>query len=406
MRDLKLIIVGHVDHGKSTFIGRLLYDTNSLPIEKINDVKNYCAAQGKEMEFAYLLDALQEEQEQNITIDLAYIYFTTLKRRYAIIDAPGHREFIKNMITGASQAEAAILIVDAQEGIQEQTRRHAYILSLLGISQVMVIMNKIDLINYDQNTFQEVEIQVRSFLHNLGISPSFVIPVSARHGENIARRSHQMPWYTGPTVVDALDTLHGAKDLSTSPLRFSVQDVYKIDTKRIIVGRIEAGTITEGQTITVLPTGEKTTVARIEEFLNENKKVATAGECTGITTSDPLFIERGYVLCTTEPQMTNIVRGNLFWMAKKTLQKSDRIVFKCATQAKAARIQRINKRIDSSTLEVLEENAEMLQNREVGEVIFEFNDEIIIDDFHKTPELGRFVIERDDEIVGGGIITS
>ena len=260
---LKLVIVGHVDHGKSTLIGRLFFDTDSLPKEKIEEVKQICEALGKELEFAYVMDHLEEERSQGITIDTAQTFFKTEKRDYVIIDAPGHREFTKNMITGASQAEAAILIVDASEGVREQTRRHAYILGMLGLKQVIVAVNKMDLVDYSENVFNEVSKQTTDFLERIGIAPTYIIPISAKEGDNVAKASDRMKWYTGPTILQALDTFKKTEKRDENPLRFAVQDVYNIDGKRIIVGRVEAGTLRVGDNIIVLPTGEETTVETI-----------------------------------------------------------------------------------------------------------------------------------------------
>ncbi len=405
---LKFVIVGHVDHGKSTLIGRLFYDTNSLPEGKIEEVKATCEALGKELEFAYVMDHLEEERAQGITIDTAQTFFKTDKRHYIIIDAPGHREFTKNMITGASQAEAAILIVDAAEGVQEQTRRHAYILGLLGLCQVIVVINKMDLVGYSQEAFQRVSNDIKSFLTKIDIRPTYIIPISAKEGVNVAKSSENMDWYSGLTILNALDTFKTLENKQNYPLRFPVQDVYNVDGKRIIVGRVEAGIIETGQRIQVLPTGEVTVIASVEEYLNEDKNSAVAGESTGITVKDKLFIDRGNVICLKnddKPVMTYEIKGNLFWMDKQPLKKGEKVVFKCATQGIPCTVKTIERRMDSSTLEVLAEDADMLENREVGEIAFSFSKEIIVEDFNKTPELGRFVIERGYDTAGGGIIT-
>ncbi len=230
---MNIVIVGHVDHGKSTIIGRLLYDTNSLPDGKVEELKATCDLLGKPLEFAFILDNLEEEMKQGITIDTTQIFFKTKKRDYVIIDAPGHVEFVKNMITGASQAECALLIVDAKEGVKEQTKRHAYILSLLGLKQVAVIINKMDLVEYKKVRYDEVVNELKSFLTSIKITPSFVIPISAMNGENIAKRSENMFWYNGPTILEALDTFKIKAELEGLPMRYSVQDEFKFDENRI-----------------------------------------------------------------------------------------------------------------------------------------------------------------------------
>src|SRR5213596_1805726 len=208
---LRVVFVGHVDHGKSTLIGRILHDTGSLPEGKIEEIKKTCAAEGMEFEFAFLLDALLEEQKQNVTIDTTEISFRTARRRYAIIDAPGHKEFLKNMITGASRADAAILVIDADEGVREQSRRHAYLLGMLGIKQVVVVVNKMDLVDYSEKRFREIEQEYRKFLQGLRLNARTFIPASAKEGENVARSSTKMKWYSAANILGAFDLLEPQK---------------------------------------------------------------------------------------------------------------------------------------------------------------------------------------------------
>jgi sulfate adenylyltransferase large subunit len=324
--------VGHVDHGKSTLIGRLLYDTNSLPEGKIEEIKQLCDSLGKDIEFGYVMDHLEEERDQGITIDTAQTFFSTKKRDYVIIDAPGHVEFVKNMISGASQAEAAILLVDAQEGVKEQTKRHAYILGMLGLSQVIVVINKMDLADYDQIRFEIVKKELLEFLSNINIKPSYVIPISAKNGDFIANKTGNFDWYQGPTLLEALDTFKIKENANKKPLRFVVQDVYSFD-KRIIAGRVESGIIRKGDKIKVLPSGEETRVKSVEEYL-KNVIEAEAGKSIGITTEDKLFIDRGNVIVSgiDLPAVTNRIKANIFWMDKTSFKKGESLRFRCATQ--------------------------------------------------------------------------
>src|SRR5262249_14416468 len=225
---MNIVIVGHVDHGKSTVVGRLLADTGSLPEGKIEAVRKECERMGKPFEYAFLLDALSDEQDQGITIDTARCFFKTDKRDYIIIDAPGHIEFLKNMISGAARAEAAALVIDAKEGVRENSRRHGYILSMLGIRQIVVCVNKMDLVSRSETVFQDIEREYRAFLHSIGsVAPKAFIPVSAVHGENLAQKSLQMPWYKGPTLLESLDAFTKAPPKSDRSLRMPVQAVYK-----------------------------------------------------------------------------------------------------------------------------------------------------------------------------------
>jgi sulfate adenylyltransferase large subunit len=393
-----------VDHGKSTLIGRLLYDTDSLPEGKMEEIQSICDALGKEVEFGYVMDNLEEERDQGITIDTAQIFFKTDKRQYVIIDAPGHVEFVKNMITGASQAEAAILIVDAEEGVQEQTRRHAYILGMLGLKQVIVVMNKMDLVEYSRERFNEVVDELKKFLGNINISPSHIIPISASKGDFVANKSDKMSWYDGPTVLEALDTFKPHAPNYKKPLRFSVQDVYKRD-KRIIVGRVETGILRKGSEITILPSGEKTEVVSIEEYLKENVERAISGKATGIVTKDKVFVDRGDIICDPDnlPKVTDHFKAHIFWMDKEPMKKGERIILKCATQQVVCEVEEFKRVIDSSSLEVLKDRNE-IQNREVADVVIKTDKPIVVENFNDVEEMGRFVLERLNTCAGG-IIT-
>ncbi len=403
---LSFVIVGHVDHGKSTLIGRLLYDTDSLPPDKIEEIKKASAGQGKRTEFAYLLDHLEEERKQGITIDTTQVFFKTNKRCYVIIDAPGHVEFVKNMITGASQAEAAVLIIDVTEGVKEQTRRHSYMLSLLGLHQVVVVLNKMDLADFSQDRFETVKKDALGWLKSINIEPTLFIPISAIEGDNITGKSEKMNWYAGPSFLQSLDTLESRQPPEGKPLLFPIQDIYKIGDKRINVGRVESGIIAKDNKIKILPSGQVTNVNSIEKFLEDTDK-AIASECIGFTTADSVFLDRGNVVCLpgTEPTLTDRIPANIFWMSKQDFTADGKLTIRCATQETSCRIESINKRIDSSTLEIIAENAKVIKNLEVAEVIIKTKKPVAIKDFNDVQELGRFVLVQDENICAGGIIT-
>ena len=403
---LSFVIVGHVDHGKSTLIGRLLYDTNSLPPDKIEEIKKASAGQGRRTEFAYLLDHLEEERKQGITIDTTQVFFKSPKRRYVIIDAPGHVEFVKNMITGASQAEAAVLIVDVAEGVKEQTRRHSYMLSLLGLNQIVVVLNKMDLVDFSSERFNAVKKDVQEWLESIDIKPILYIPISAIEGYNIARGSKNMAWYSGPTFLASLDTLQNKQPPEDKPLLFPIQDVYKIADKRVNAGRVESGVIEKGMKITILPSGRTTTINSIEKFLKDTDR-AVASECIGITTADSVFLERGNIVCCPgrEPTLTDRIPASVFWMSKRDFTKDQKLTLRCATQETPCKIESISKRIDSATLEVIEENAELIKNLEVAEVIIKTKKTVAIKNFNDVQELGRFVLVQGENTCAGGIIT-
>jgi len=404
---LSFVIVGHIDHGKSTLIGRLLYDTESLPPDKIEEIKKASSGQGRQTEFAYLLDHLEEERKQGITIDTTQVFFKTDKRCYVIIDAPGHVEFVKNMITGASQAEAAILIIDVAEGVKEQTKRHSYMLSLLGLNQVIVVLNKMDLVDFSQDSFNTVKNDVQQWLKSINVEPSMYIPISAIKGDNVTNKSENLTWYDGQTFLESLDTLQNKPPAEDKPLLFPVQDVYKIEDKRINIGRVEAGVISEGEEIKILPTEQVTKVNSIEKFL-ENADKAVASECIGITTVDSVFLDRGNIVCLpgSEPTLTDRISASIFWMAKRDFTTEQKLTMRCATQETSCKIETINKKINSATLEVIAEDDNVLKNLEVAEVVIKSKKPMAIKNFNDVQELGRFVLVQDENVCAGGIITS
>ena len=403
---LKFVIVGHVDHGKSTLIGRLLYDTKSLAPDRIEEIEKASQGLGKDTEFAYLLDHLEEERQQGITIETTQVFFKTDKREYVIIDAPGHVEFMKNMITGASSAEAAVLIIDAQEGIKEQTRRHGFILSLLGIKQIVAVINKMDLVDYENKVFNSLKIETEELLNNLDIQVSFYIPISALAGENIIKKGAKMPWYQGPTFLESLNSLPTKLPQEDKSLIFPIQDVYKIDDKRISVGKIESGNLKKGEKIKILPHNQATRVETIEKYPIQVEQ-GLCQESIGITTQDSVFLNRGDIVCCEgkEPDLVDNFCANIFWLSKKDFTKDEKLTIQCATQASLCTIKEIKKRIDSSSLEVLEENGDKLKNLEIGQVLIKTKKPIAIKAFQDLQELGRFVLVRDENTCAGGIIT-
>ena len=406
-KKLRFVIVGHIDHGKSTLIGRLLFDTNSLPDGAMEEIKKTGEMLGRKMEFAHIMDHLSEEREKGITIDTAQTFFKNKGKEYVIIDAPGHKEFLKNMITGASQAEAAILMLDVNEGIMEQTKRHAYILNMLGIKQVIVAMNKMDLVGYSEERFNKIKDEFSKFLDSINVNPTYFIPISAFNGENVVKKSENIKFYNGPTLLDALDSFEKKKEKGEKQLILPVQDAYDIDGKKIIAGRIESGKISSGDSVVALPSGEEVTVKTIEKFL-EDATSASAGESVGITVENNAPIKRGSIICGKNnlPAVKKEFRANVFWLSPDKLLKGEKLLLQLATQEVPCEISRIEKRLDSSTLEVLGQNADRLEETEVGEVVINSDAPVVIEDFNEVEELGRFVLIKNQDISGGGIITS
>lgn len=404
--NLNIVVVGHVDHGKSTLIGRLLYDTGSLPEGEIEKVKKISEENGKKFEYAYLLDAFEEEQKQGITIDITMLQFFTKKRDYVIIDAPGHKEFLKNMISGAASAEAAILVIDAKEGVQEQSKRHGYILSLLGIKKVFVAINKMDLVDYSEDRFNEVQGEFNEFLNNINIYPEGYIPISAANGENVANKSEKMPWYNGQNILESMDSIEKNRGIEEKELRFPIQDVYKFDNRRIIAGRIESGTLKKGDEIVIYPSGKTTKVRSVEAWQQRDMvDTVTAGMSVGITLENEFYNKRGELICHKDAPVTvgNVFNANVFWLGNNNLVKDKIYKLKIETQEVEFKIISINKITDAATLDSDDRN--FIKKNDVAEVTIKTTKSICFDKFSELQSTGRFVIVDGYDISGGGIIS-
>lgn len=405
---LKIVIVGHVDHGKSTFIGRLMHDTGSLPDGRLEQLQQAAARRGSPFEWANVMDALQAERDQNVTIDTTQIWFKTHKRQYVIIDAPGHKEFLKNMVTGAAGAHAALLLIDALEGIQENTRRHGYLLSLLGISEVAVLVNKMDLANYSQRRFDRIETEYRQWLSNVRVFPKIFIPIAAKHGENIVSRSANMPWWDGPTAVEALDEFEAPGRRDGQPLRFPIQDVYRFDDRRILAGRIETGAIHVGDRLVFSPSNKVSTVKTIERWNSPQSTTAEAGESIGITLTEPIFIERGTIAApeSAPPYELTKFKARVFWLGQKPFAKGKKYKLKLTTQEVECEIDDIERVIDASTLAAISRSRDgnFVGRHEVGELTIRTRKPVAFDAVTEMVPTGRFVIVDELDVCGGGVI--
>ncbi|RMF06222.1 adenylyl-sulfate kinase [Candidatus Woesearchaeota archaeon] len=410
----KLVIVGHVDHGKSTLVGRLLADTGSLPEGKLEQVKEFCEKNGRPFEYAFLLDALKDEQGQGITIDTARCFFKTQKRDYLIFDAPGHIEFLKNMISGAARAEAAVLVIDADEGIQENSKRHAYMLSLLGIRQVIVCVNKMDLAAYKQDVFENIRKDYGAFLSKIGISPVDYLPVSAMKGDNLVKPSENMKWYKGKNLLEALDSLRKEPPLEDAPLRIPVQDVYRFtennDRRRIIAGRVESGTLRKGDEIILLPSGKSTRVKSIEEFnrpAHHPEEKVSAGYSTGFTLEEQIYVRRGEIVAKKGeklPEVASTFEANVFWMGRSPLVEGKEYKLKLATSETPFKVKEIISVLDTTSLK--NEKGKKIARHAAGKCVIECLKPIAFDLAENLQNTSRFVIVEDYDIVGGGIIVA
>ncbi len=409
---MNLVVVGHVDHGKSTLVGRLLADTGSLPDGRIEKVKKVCERQGKRFEWAFLLDALEAEQEQGITIDAARIFFKTARRDYILLDAPGHIEFLKNMVTGAARAEAAVLLIDANEGVRENSRRHGYLMSMLGVRNVVVAVNKMDLVGFDPKVFQAIRDEYLAFLSTTGLVPRHFVPVAARDGVNLVGRGAEMGWYGGPTVLEAVDGFEKAPSLEDQPLRLPIQDVYKFnargDDRRIFAGRVEAGTLRVGDRLVFHPSGKRTRVKTLEAFprVEPLPQAAAAGASAGFTVSEELFVERGE-LATREgdaaPAVSTRLRVSLFWLGRQPMVKERTYLLKLGTKAVPCRIESIERVIDASEALSSRDPTHVGKN-DVAELVLATRSPVAFDLSGGVEPTSRFVVVDGFEIAGGGIV--
>ena len=405
--NLNIVIVGHVDHGKSTLLGRLYADTGSLPDGKLEKVQAICRQQGKEFEYAFLFDAFLEEQEQGITIDTARTFFSWKGRHYIIIDAPGHKEFLKNMISGAARAEGALLLIDALEGVKEQSKKHGYLLSLLGVRQFAVVVNKMDLVGYRQDVFDGIEKEYREFLGQFKAVPQQIIPVSAKLGDNIANRSEQMPWYSGPTVLDALSAFRKEPGRSEQPLRLPVQDVYKFDARRIITGRVTAGRVKVGDSLVFSPSNKRATVKSIEAFNIDPPPVeGQAGQSVGVTLDEQIFVERGEIASHQGelPLVSTALRANVFWLGRKPLERGRRYQLRVATREVDCEVATIHRIIDTMDL-AQQQGSNVVNKNQVAELTIRAKTPMAFDLSASFESTGRFVLVDEYDIAGGGIVT-
>ena len=403
---LRIVIVGHVDHGKSTLVGRLLHETGSLPDGKLEMLKAVSARRGMPFEWSFLLDALQTERDQGITIDTTQIRFRTQARDVVLIDAPGHAEFLRNMITGASQADAALLIIDALEGVRDQTRRHGYLLHLLGVKQVVVVINKMDRVDFSAARFHEISDEIRAHLGGLGVMPSAVIPISARDGDGVTERTANIDWYDGPTVVEALDALTPARPLDQLPLRLPVQAIYKFDDRRIIAGRIESGDLTSGDEIVIMPAGKIARIKSVESWpltpvpgprapAARSASRWTANCSSSAATSSPMPPPR---------RATQTAARAIFWLHDTPLATGASILVRLGTKESRATVVAIDKAVDPGELESVAtaRSRATMSARSTSR----WPMPIAVDPYLDNPRTGRLVIEVNGRIAGGGLVLS
>ncbi len=409
---VRIVIVGHVDHGKSTLIGRLLSETGSLPDGKLDELKAVSTRRGMPCGWSFLLDALQTERDQGITIDTSQIRFRTPAREFVLIDAPGHAEFLRNMVTGASQADAALLLVDVAEGVREQTLRHVYLLHLLGIRQVVVVINKMDRVGYDDGRFREIDAEITAHLADLGLKPAAVIPISARHGDGVVERTPAIGWYRGPTVIEALDRFAPERPATALPLRLPVQAVYRFDDRRIVAGRIQSGFIAVGDEIAVAPSGRRAVVRSIETWPGNDgagPRHAGAGQSVGIMLDRELFIARGDMIAPAQRQAPSgrRLKARIFWLHDSPLATGASVSVRIGSAETRGTIAKIGNVLDPGDQSAANRDAggqNHLKQNHIGDVEITLADPIAADQYEASPRTGRIVLDVGGYIAGGGLV--
>ena len=411
---MNLAVIGHIDHGKSTLVGRLLYETGTIPAHLIEKYKVEAEERGKgSFAFAWVMDSLKEERERGITIDIAHKRFDTAKYYYTIVDCPGHRDFVKNMITGASQADAAILTVDAKDGVMEQTKEHVFLATTLGINQLIIAINKIDTVGYSEDRYNEVKEDVSALLKMVGYKLDGVnfIPTSALFGANISEHSKDTPWYKGPTILEGLDLFVAPEKPTGLPLRIPVQDAYTISgIGTVPVGRVETGTMKPGDKITFMPSGATGEVKSIEMH-HEEIPEAVPGDNIGFNVRGigKKDVRRGDVV---GPASNPPTVADEFTAQIVVLQHPSAItagytpVFHCHTAQTACTFLSIDKKLDPRTGQVAEENPTFIKAGDAAIVTIKPTRPMVIESYKEIPQLGRFAIRDMGATIAAGMCIS
>ncbi|MFD5824850.1 sulfate adenylyltransferase subunit 1 [Lentzea sp. NPDC060358] len=397
---LRLATAGSVDDGKSTLVGRLLYDTKSVLADTLDAVHRASADRGLSTpDLSLLVDGLRSEREQGITIDVAYRYFATPKRSFVLADTPGHVQYTRNTVTGASTAQLAVLLVDARKGVIEQTRRHAAVLALLGVPRLVLAVNKIDLVGYDEVTFSRIAKEFTAHATALGYTEDSVveIPVSALAGDNVVEKSANTPWYSGPTLLEHLETVPVEPDPHDAPFRFPVQYVIRPRTAehldyRGYAGLVAAGTVKAGDEVVVLPSGRRSTVTKIDTADGELAEAA-AGQSVTLLLADDIDISRGDLISVAgnEPTVTDELDATLCWLAEKPLRPGARVLVKHGTRTVQAMVTELRDRFDEQNLSSVDGPASLELN-EIGRVALRLAEPVPLDDYSFSRRTGSFLV--------------
>ncbi|WP_435196866.1 translation elongation factor EF-1 subunit alpha [Natronomonas sp. EA1] len=405
-----LAIIGHVDHGKSTLVGRLLFETGSVPEHVIEQFRAEAESRGKGgFEFAYVMDNLGEERDRGLTIDIAHQRFETDSYDFTIVDTPGHRDFVKNMITGASQADNAVLVVAADDGVAPQTREHVFLARTLGIGELIVVVNKMDLVDYDQSRYEAVKGEVQTLLKQVGFrsDDATFIPLSAFEGENVSTHSEEMPWYDGPDLLEAIDALPAPKPSTDAPLRIPIQDVYSISgIGTVPVGRVETGTLEPGMTVSFMPSGSTGEVKSIEMHHEEVRKAGPGDNVgfnvRGISVND---VRRGDVCGPADdpPTVAETFQGQIVVLQHPSvITPGYTPVVHAHTAQVACTIESLDRKLDPTTGAVLEENPEYIEPGDAAVVTFRPQKPLCVEPSEELPELGSFAVRDSGQTIAAG----
>ena len=408
---LRFITAGSVDDGKSTLIGRLLHDSKSIFEDQLNAISNTTRKRGMEgVDLSLLTDGLQAEREQGITIDVAYRYFATPKRKFIIADTPGHEQYTRNMVTGASTANLAIILIDARKGVLTQSRRHAYLASLVGIPHLVVAVNKMDLVDYSQSVFDAICKDFSAFAERLNVHHIDFIPMSALLGDMVVSRGENLDWYKGTTLIDLLENISISQDVNREDFRFPVQWVCRPQTKELhdfrgYMGRIESGSVHVGDAVTVLPSGLNSSIKDIVLY-EGNIDEADAPQSVTLTIEDHLDISRGDVIVKTGdiPQVTKAFDAMICWLSEQPLDPARKYLIKHTTRIVKAVVGRIDYRVDVNTME--HESTEALKMNDIAHVGIKVQQPLVCDDYLRNRATGCFIIidESSNNTVAAGMI--
>ena len=412
MELLRFATAGSVDDGKSTLIGRLLYDTKSILEDQLSAVERTSKARGDEyVNLALLMDGLRAEREQGITIDVAYRYFSTPRRKFIIADTPGHIQYTRNMVTGASTADLALILVDARKGVVEQTRRHAFLASLLRVPHLVLCINKMDLVGYDEAVFEAIKEEFRTFSMKLDVPDLTFIPISALQGDNVVTRSEKMPWYQGPVLLHHLENVHIASDRNLIQVRFPVQYVLrpmsaKHQDYRAYAGQLQGGVVRPGDELMVLPSGFTSHVRSIE-LAGTQLEEAFPPMSINLSLEDELDISRGDMLCRpgNPPTVSQDIDAMVCWMVEQPLKPGARLALKHTTRSARTQVKELHYRLDVNTLH-RDESSETLKLNEIGRVTLRTTVPLFFDEYRRNRHTGSFILidEGTNATVGAGMI--